>query len=68
MTNPNEPAFPLPEGKCNGLSKREYFAALAMQGILANPSNDHMKRSIFPEAAVAFADLLIAELNKEPLR
>lgn len=44
--NPNDPAYPIniPEGHTlvngipgNGLTKREYFAGLAMQGLLANP-------------------------------
>jgi hypothetical protein len=43
MSNPNHTAFPL---ACNygagdevtyGLNKREYFAAMAMQGLLSNP-------------------------------
>lgn len=41
-TNPNHAAFPkvVPEGHSevyHGLTKREYFAAKAMQGLLANP-------------------------------
>lgn len=36
-TNPEERAFPA-MGTRDGLTKREYFAALAMHGILSNPS------------------------------
>jgi hypothetical protein len=42
-----------------GLSKREYFAAMAMQGLLANPNI-----SVVTSDAVLYADKLIAELNK----
>jgi hypothetical protein len=46
-----------------GLTKREYFAALAMQGLLANSSN-----SIYPtevaQDSLIYADALLAELEK----
>lgn len=45
-----------------GLTKREYFAAMAMQGLL----RDHY--TCFPEScateAVKYADALLAELEK----
>jgi len=62
-TNPNDPiqgneAF-------NGLTKREYFAALALQGILADPNRFENSRKIpFDQFAVRMADNLISELNK----
>lgn len=81
----NEPAFPTPAGinlknehfVAYGLTKREYFAAMAMQGLLANSdiktlfaltqfaseidySDKHLTKQ-----AVASADALIAELEKE---
>ena len=53
----------------DGLTKREYFAAMALQGLLST------KGSYFPNqqntgelaalASVHYADALIAELNKE---
>ena len=47
-----------------GLTKREMFAAMAMQGLLS-----HRPENAFPyeiaDAAVEFADALIEELNKE---
>ena len=47
-----------------GLTKREYFAALALQGILAN--SDLIERDAFAvREAVAHADALISELNKK---
>lgn len=34
----NDPAFPHPSGAqgCDGLTKREWFAGMALQGLLAN--------------------------------
>lgn len=74
----NEPAFPtagiqnneesLPVG---GLTKREYFAGLAMQGLLANPSvkwpEGRFTLSIGATVSDAtnIADALIAELEKQ---
>lgn len=49
-----------------GLTKRELFAAMAMQGILANPeiTKNHKDLNI-EQAAIKCADALINELNKE---
>lgn len=56
-----------------GLTKREYFAAMAMQGILANLHTFEQGRytrdgvQVTPRAtllAVDIADMLIEELNK----
>ena len=46
-----------------GLTKREYFAALAMQGLVTQPSIT-VSYSEYAKHAVAAADALIAELNK----
>jgi hypothetical protein len=70
-TDPNDPS--------SGLTKREYFSAIAMQGILASaPAHDNIfsNESIYVNGgylhyetiailAVASADALIAELNKD---
>ena len=53
-----------------GLTKREYFAAMAMQGMLANPQivmGAHPDRimEIISIASVEHADDLIRELNKD---
>lgn len=45
----------------HGLTKREYFAAIAMQGLLAE---GHYSKFI-AEKSCAMADLLIEELNKK---
>ena len=58
MINGKQPAFPRKFGiHSDGLSKREYFAAMALQGLLA--ANRHNV-----ELAVYYADALINELNK----
>lgn len=55
------PADSLDDGSA-GLTKREYFAAMAMQGLAANP--DPISTSGIARIAVSLADALIAELNK----
>lgn len=45
-----------------GLTKREYFAAMAMQGILSGAQ--YIDYEKFAKVAVESADALIAELNK----
>jgi len=60
----NANAFPQAKEDLNvdseyGLTKREYFAAMALQGLLANPNI-----SVVTSDAVIYADRLIEELNK----
>lgn len=48
MENKNTPAFPVQyqdsdDAEINGLTKREYFAGLAMQGILAHAAHKEFK-------------------------
>lgn len=81
MINPTDPAFPkLPLNQGDqgisypGLSKREYFAALAMQGLRAAALSDQITgtepgRKLWSskgiaEQAVWDADALIGELSK----
>lgn len=71
-TNPDHSAFARPFSKdaeelhCDyyedqkGLTKREYFAAMALQGILASADSSYI-----PAAAADFADVLIKALNKD---
>jgi len=74
-TRPDDLAFPRPafhhehtgtlHDAQEGVTKREYFAAMALQGLLANPSNNgytHIESSI---KAVRVADFLIYELNNK---
>lgn len=65
--------YPIEYPENNGLTKREYFAAMAMQGMLANSYSDGVTQPLssanniqIAEMAVSQADALIAELNKEP--
>jgi hypothetical protein len=68
MTEGKDNAFPHRDTADNhtGLTKREYFAAMAMQGWLASFSGvETMPLPIrVSEKAVAFADALIEELNR----
>lgn len=65
--DPTDQAFPAPETEWNyfasGLTIREHFAALAMQGLLSNPNHSGVAYEAI--IAVEAADALIAELNKE---
>ena len=45
-----------------GLTKREYFAAMALQGLLANYGSSYSVQNTME--AVYLADALIEELNK----
>jgi hypothetical protein len=81
MTNGNDSVYPrfgefVPE-PANGLTKREYFAAMAIQGLLANGSlsttqewsnkADSYVTNYAPagKVAVEIADALIDALNTE---
>jgi hypothetical protein len=74
MNKANEPAFPIQDAEWNGpgrhgewpgLSKREYFAAMAMQGLAGNLDADSNADPQFvARDAVSYADALLAELEK----
>lgn len=53
----------------NGLTKREYFASIAMQGLCSDRhcSDTQGSPEMIAGMAVACADALILELNKEAL-
>jgi len=83
MKNSDMPAMPAgeidrttPKGRdprrnytrdANGLTKREHFAAMAMQGILSNPrwegKDDYLAYQV-ASSAVRYADALLAELER----
>jgi hypothetical protein len=67
-TNSNEPIKIIYNSaniiSTTGLTKREYFAAMAMQGIIANKDGLDIKIERIVESAVDTADALIEELNK----
>lgn len=69
MKNANTPVNPVTTlmGSYLGVTKREHFAAMAMQGILANSNYSaprKAKLSGMANDAVAAADWLLAELLK----
>jgi hypothetical protein len=57
MTDPNEPTFPVATNA--GLTKREYFAAAALAGLVA----DGIPKKDAAQFAVIVADDLIDQLN-----
>jgi hypothetical protein len=76
VTNGNEPAFAKAGWYANpdvfvdeqlGMTKREYFAAMAMQGFLSQVTENFgwNEGEETAEAAVTQADALIEALNKE---
>lgn len=66
-TNPQDQVtgFFSPEsGTVKGLTKREYFAALVMQGLSSDPNRKMFGWESAAVEAVGIADALIEELNK----
>lgn len=49
----------------DGLTKREYFAACALQGYCSNPQTWDKADTILAEMAINSADALIRELETE---
>lgn len=78
MTNPLDPAFPHVERNDStgpivnifhlGLSKREYFAAMVLQGLCARQIEGDLiingEAVSYEGAAIIIADALIAKLSK----
>lgn len=70
MENGKEPINPVDFNKnysYNGLTKREYFAGLAMQGLIS--SNQHLSLSkeeaiVVASQSIQFADELLKQLEK----
>ncbi len=65
MDNSEAQAFPVAWGSAPpilGMTKREYFAAMAMQGMT---SNNSITVETVAAWAVQYADALLAELGKE---
>lgn len=59
VSNANQPAYPF---DCsNGLTKRELFAAMAMQGMISNYGA--LDEDNAAKYAVSFSDALLAELE-----
>lgn len=71
QTRKYDPAFPIFDSdgsyfvRNGGLSKREFFAIISLQGILSSGLSMGGGKNA-AELAVRAADLLIVELNKTP--
>ncbi len=72
MSKAHEPAYPVPLGpgealddemNPNGVTKREHFAALAMQGLLSVQGYDR-EFEYCAAQSVLMADALLAELER----
>lgn len=63
--NSSDMAFPCmgPNGPAYGLTKREYIATMALQGILAHAHNDASYEGAARDAVV-YTDALLKELAK----
>lgn len=59
----NDPAYPTRQRY--GLTKRELFAAMAMQGALAGAPGPHLHPYSLANDSVAYADALLAALQTE---
>lgn len=62
--------LPNKEKQYSGLTKREYFAGLAMQGMISNPNIVRPKESDkefkdFSERAIKYADELLKQLEEK---
>ncbi len=66
MTKANDPAFTglTSDGPTSGLTKREYFAAMAMQA-LTHKSEFWTDMRDISEKAIQIADTLIEKLNQQ---
>ena len=78
MKNGQQSAFPLtykqgvPTEVETGLTKREYFAAIAMQGMLSNPNlgilhegQRYIDQILLAKSSIVFADELLKQLGDE---
>jgi len=66
MNNADQAAYPCnTNGFSAGLTKREQFAAMAMQGLLANPAIGDMSRELMGWEAVQHADALLKALEEK---
>ena len=69
-TQPNDAAHPIADNVLTwdkGLTKREYFAAMALQGILANPNSHFNTANGIAGQSVRMADILIDCLNQNQI-
>ncbi len=65
VTRPHDMIAVDPGNESGGLSKREYFAAMAANGILSHPEAAKNESEDIAKGAVCIADALIKILNVE---
>jgi hypothetical protein len=66
MSNARGPAFPCNyDNNAVGLTKLEYFAGMAMQGLCARQLPPHINNEAVVDISVSLARALLAELEKE---
>jgi hypothetical protein len=66
QTKYDDNGTPIGDLSRNGLTKREYFAAQAMQGLVTTALSEIGSCEMVAAEAVKQADALIAALNQEP--
>jgi len=66
MTNGNDAINNSEQGPQDGLTKRELFAAMALQGCCANGIIQHYDPEQVAKYSVDYADALITALNSQP--
>jgi len=57
------PAFPTAQDQKEGITARDYFAAKAMQGLIAK-YGDEMHAGMLMERAFIYANIALSERNK----
>lgn len=66
MKNSEQPINPIVmENTLPGLTKREYFAGLAMQGMLANKDASDFDALTTAQIAINYAETLLDELGND---
>ena len=58
------PAFPFEKTGQPGMTLRDYFAAMAMHGMLANPTRGSFNCEATSSNSYAMADAMLAERNR----
>lgn len=69
MNNSEKPAYPVQidnevDVHNYGLTKREYFAAMAMQGLITMFNGSEMENKELVKRSISAADALLTELSK----
>lgn len=62
--NDGGPAYPVNLGSYTGMTLRDHFAGLAMQGLLTNPDNNGISPYNIAKFSYDQADSMLGERNK----